>query len=89
MTEVCFFNEQASNCLQHIAVFFEIGAMLLILRDYKLRESDLAKKGRGTALTGMSIPHAKRTKGFIFGLVIGGLAILMESYQLASQYFGC
>ena len=89
MTEVCFFNQQASDVLQHIAVFFEVGAIFLVWRDYKIRESDLSKKGRGGMLTGLPWPHEKRTKELIYAFVIGAIAVCMELYQLASQYLGC
>ena len=81
-----FFNQQASDVLQHIAVFFEIGALGLVWRDYKIRESDLQKKGRGTSLVGVPVPHEKRTKGLVFAFVVAVVAVLMEAYQLASQY---
>ncbi len=84
-----FFNQQASDVLQHIAVFFEVGAIFLVWRDYKIRESDLSKKGRGTMIAHMSVPHAKRTKELIYAFVIGAIAVCMELYQLASQYSGC
>ena len=89
MTDMCFFNQQASDVLQHIAVFLEVSAICLVWRDYKIRESDLSKKGRGTMLAGLPVPHAKRTKDLTFALVIGAIAVCMEFYQLASQYWGC
>jgi len=88
MTNVCFFNQQMSDCLQHIAVIFEVSAIYLVWRDYKIRGFDLSKKSRA-AMAGRNVPHAKRTKGFIFALVIGAIAICMEFYQLASQYLAC
>ena len=88
MTNVCFFNQQVSEFLQHIAVIFEVSAMYLVWRDYKIRESDLSKKGRA-AIAGQHVPHAKRTNELIFAFVIGAIAVCMELYQLASQYSGC
>jgi len=88
MTNVCFFNQQMSDCLQHIALFFEVSAVYLVWQDHRIRESDLSKKSRA-AMAGMNVPHAKRTKGLIFALVIGAIAVCMEIYQLASQYLGC
>ena len=89
MTEVCFFNQHASDVLQHIAVFFEAGAIFLVWRDYKIRESDLSSTGRRAMVTGLSGPRMKRTKELIYAFVIGAIAICMESYQLTSQYLGC
>jgi hypothetical protein len=40
-------------------------------------------------LTGLSIPHDKRIKGLLVALALGVIAVFMEIYQLASQYFGC
>jgi len=88
MPNVCFFNQQVSEFLQHIAVIFEVSAIYLVWRDYKIRESDLSKKSRA-AIAGRNVPHAKRTKGLIFALVIGAIAICMEVYQLVSQYLAC
>ena len=88
MTDVCFFNKQMSDVLQHIAVFLEGGAIYLVCRDFKIRESDLSKKGRA-AIAGRHVPHAKRTKDLIIALVIGVIAVGMEVYQLVSQYSGC
>lgn len=89
MIDVCFFNQQASDVLQHIAVIFEVSAMYLVWRDYKIRESDLSRKGLGTMVAGLPMPHAKRTKELISAFVIGAIAVCMELYQLASQYSGC
>ena len=89
MTDMCFFNQQVSDCLQHFAFILELIAIYLVCRDYKIRESDLSKKGRTTALTGLPVPHAKRTKDLTFALVIGTIAVCMEFYQLVSQYSGC
>ena len=50
MTVECFFNQQASDALQHIAFFFEVGAIYLVWKDYKNRESDLGRKGRAAAV---------------------------------------
>ena len=88
MTDVCFFNQQMADFLQHIAVFLEVSAVYLVYRDYKIRESDLAKKGR-SAMAGLYTPHVKRTNELIFAYVIGTIAVCMEFYQLASQYWGC
>ena len=85
----CFFSQQVSDVMQHIAVFFEVSAIYLVWQDYKNRELDLAKKGRGAMLTGLPIPHLKRTKELITAYVVGVIAVLMELYQLASQYWSC
>lgn len=74
--------------MQHIAVFLEGGAIFLVWRDYKIRESDLSKKGRA-AIAGRHVPHAKRTNELIIALVIGVIAVGMEFYQLISQYSDC
>ncbi len=89
MTEVCFFNQQASDILQHIAVLFEVSAIFLVWRDYKIRESDLSATGARAMFTGLSGPRVKRTKELIYAFVIGAIAVCMELYQLASQYLGC
>ena len=88
MIDLCFFNQQWSDLLQHIAVIFEVSAIYLVWRDYKISESDLSKKGRA-AIAGRYVPHAKRTKELNFAFVIGAIAVCMELYQLASQYSGC
>ena len=89
MTEVCFFNQQTSDVLQHIAVGLEVLAIYLVCRDYGKREFDLAIKGRSAMLGMFSLPmpHKKRIVGLILALVIGLIAVGMEFYQLASQYF--
>ncbi len=86
---ICFFNQEASDLLQHIAICFEISAIYLIARDYKIRESDIQKKGRGTFIAHMPVPHNKRRNELTFAYIIAGVAILMEAYQLISQYMGC
>ena len=85
----CFFNQQISDALQHIAVFFEVSAIYLVWKDYKNRESDLTSKGIGTMVTGLPIPHSKRTKELITAYIVGVIAVFMELYQLASQYLSC
>jgi len=89
MTLECFFSKEISDVLQHIAVFFEVGAIFLVWKDYKNRESDLASKGISTMVTGLSVPHSKRSKELLFAYIVGVVAICMELYQLASQYWGC
>jgi len=89
MTVECFFDQQVSDVLQHIAVFFEVGAIYLVWKDYKNRELDLARKGIATMVTRLPIPHSKRTKELLIAYNIGGIAVCMELYQLASQYWSC
>lgn len=93
MTDVCFFNQQVSDVLQHIAVTFEVSAMYLVWRDYKQRNSDIRRKDRVEFVFGkptvVLVPSNKRTKEFIFACVIGTIAVCMEFYQLVSQYSGC
>lgn len=89
MTEVCFFNQPMSDFLQHIAVFFEVGAIYLVWQDYKIRESDLSEKGELTMIMELPVSHPKRTWELIFAFGIGVVAILMELYQLLSQYLSC
>jgi hypothetical protein len=85
----CFFNQPVSDLLQHIAVFFEIAAIYLVWIDHRNREDDLTKKGKASIITRFPLQHKKRTKELIIGLVVGFIAVLMELYQLASQYLQC
>lgn len=89
MTLECIFSNEISDALQHIAVFFEVGAIFLVWKDYKNRESDLASKGIATMVTGLAVPHHKRSKELFFAYIVGVVAICMELYQLASQYWSC
>lgn len=89
MTIECFFSQQVSDVLQHIAVFFEVSAIYLVWKDYKNRESDIARKGRSAMVAGLPMPHPKRTAELLFAYTIGGIAVCMELYQLASQYWSC
>ncbi len=86
---MCFFHEYASDVLQHIALFFEVCAVVLVWRDYQTRNSDLASTGRFAMVTGLSGPRVKRAKELTYAFVIGAIAIGMESYQLVSQYTDC
>lgn len=90
MTVECFFNQQLSDALQHIALIFEIGAIYLVWKDYKKRISDLEAQGKKGFITmGMSGPTPKRTKELYFAYSIGMIAVCMEVYQLATQYLSC
>jgi hypothetical protein len=85
----CFFNTKASDVLQHISILLEVSAFYLICKDYRTRERDLASKGRGTMVTGLSVPHPKRRKELFFAYIVAVIAILMELYQLLTQYCSC
>ena len=43
MSSVCFFNVQASNLLQHVAVVLEISAIYLVYRDRKIFDADIGR----------------------------------------------
>ena len=85
----CFFNQQISDFLQHIALFFEIAAVYFVWRDHHNRTKDLAAKARQGMLTRGLGPTKKRTNELVIALIVGAIAIAMESYQLLAQYYGC
>lgn len=89
MISECFFNQPASDFLQHLALVFEITAIWLVWRDYTIFRSDVARTGRMGMLTGLPGPRKSRRVGLAVAFTIGGIAILMEIYQLATQYLGC
>lgn len=89
MSTGCFFNDYASEILQHIALAFEVIAVLLVWSDYGKRESDISRKGRATMVTGLPVPHEKRTTELSIAFFIGAVAICMETYQLLTQYIAC
>lgn len=89
MISECFFNQQVSDYLQHIAIFFEVSAIFLVWRDFRMYESDVGATGRMTMMTGLSGPKKNRKPQLVSAFVIGGIAVLLEAYQLATQYFGC
>jgi len=85
----CFFDTQVSDILQHIAIFFEIGAVYILWSDYKKRNQDLHAKTMQGLMTGGLGPTPSRRKELVVAYIIGFLAILMELYQLLTQYFAC
>jgi len=93
MTDMCFFNQQVSDMLQHIAVFLEVSAILLVWHNYKQRSSDISEMNRVEGVFGkmtpVLVPPNKRTKEYILAYVFATIAVFMEIYQLASQYLGC
>lgn len=84
-----FFNQQISDGLQHVAIFFEVTAIYLVWRDFAKYEADVAATGRRAMVTGLSGPKKDRTPDLRNAFVIGGIAVCLEVYQLATQYFGC
>ena len=92
MGDACFFNEQTSDILQHIAVVMEIGAIWMVYRDRRTYELDIGIQQRSSlALSGSRMPSAPgfRKPEFRLALLVGGVAVLFELYQLATQHFGC
>ena len=85
----CFFNQPVSDCLQHFALIFEVTAIWLVWRDYKIFRADVARTGRAASLTRMPGPRISRRPALAGAFTIGSIAILMEIYQLATQYLGC
>lgn len=76
--------------MQHIAIFFEIGAVCILYADYKRREKDFAAKSRRDLVThGFGGPAPSRKKELMVAYIVGFLAILMELYQLLTQYLAC
>ncbi len=88
MIEACFFNQQWSDWLQHVAVVMELTAIGLVYRDYKMYRSDIGRQQR-FAIGGIAAPKISRVRGLVWALVIGGIAVLFEFYQLLTQYIGC
>lgn len=92
MNSVCFFNEQASNVLQHVAVVLEISAIWMVYIDRGIYVADMGLQQRSSlALSGTRLPSAPgfRKPEFRRALIVGGVAVLFELYQLATQYLGC
>ncbi len=86
----CFFDTQVSDVLQHIAIFFEIGAVYIVWNDYRKRNEDLNSHSKKALITrGFGGPAPSRRKELVVAYVIGFIAILMELYQLLTQYFAC
>ena len=77
--------------VQLSSVDLEISAVYLVWRDWKHRNADIGQVQRASriSLPFMSPPAPKRTWGFVVALVVGVIAIGMESYQLATQYSAC
>lgn len=89
MNDACFFNVEAANFLQHIAVVFEFAAIGLLYSDRKTYDSDIGRSRRLSVLSNIPAPKKDRSVEFRMALVVGVLAVLMEIYQLLSQYIGC
>jgi len=90
MTSACFFNQQASDCLQHVAIVFEVMAIVMLIRDRYLYKLDTGRQQRASGV-GVTLPRKRRSTEFWTAVVVGGFAVLMEIYQLLSQpqYLGC
>ncbi len=85
----CFFDQQISDYVQHVAIFFEVMAIYLVWRDFQMFESDVVATGLRAMVTGMSGPKTNRKPQLTKALVIGAFAVALEAYQLATQYPGC
>ena len=86
----CFFNEDASNFLQHVAITFEIVAVYLVFHDHQRWLGDARSHQRRAAIPfGTAVPLNKRSKELRIAIVIGLLAIDMEGYQLITLHWGC
>jgi len=83
-----FFDQQISDGLQHVAVLFEISAVFLLVKDFRNYTND-AKRLQRAATAGAVLPRNRRSTEFWIAVVVGGFAILMELYQLATQYWHC
>ena len=90
MNCVWFFNEQASDLLQHVAVILEIIAIYLVFRDRKVYDADIGHHQRAAvSMFGTAMPKTNRAPQFRSALIVGGVAVTFELYQLATQYLGC
>ena len=88
MSDVCFFNDQASEVLQHVAVVLELSAMYLVYRDRRIYVSDTGRQFRAS-VAGVTMPKKNRVPEFRSALIVGAVAVTFELYQLATQYLGC
>lgn len=85
---VCILCEQVANWLQHIAVPFELLAIIFVFWDRRIYLSDTERPFRAS-LAGMTLPKVNRIKGFYFAVFFAISAFAMELYQLATLRFGC
>ncbi len=84
----CIFDQQVSDYLQHVAVAFEISAVVLLILDRRNYQSDTGRQFRAS-IAGATLPKKTRSTEFRIAIGVGVLAVLMEIYQLLTQYLGC
>ena len=79
MSGVCFFNEQASDILQHVAVGLEMLAIYLVYRDYKMFGADIGRQWRvSVSPSGKAWPKKSRVPQFRSALIVGVIAVMFE-----------
>jgi len=85
---MCLLDQTIADSLQHVAMLFEIAAILLIGKDYKIRMSDGKHALRTSELLPifMTDQMPQRLKELKCAYVIGIIAVIMEAYQLLTQY---
>ena len=82
-----FFDNDIADILQHFAILFEISAGVLVMYDLKQHQKDRGLSSLRIATSGYLSGIKDRSKWFYMGIVLAGLAILMELYQLGCIYF--
>ena len=82
-----FFDNDIADILQHIAVFLEISAGVLILYDLKQHQKDRGLSSLRIASRGYTSGIKDRSNWFYIGIFLAFIAILMELYQLGCIYF--
>ena len=84
----CLFDQSVSDVLQHIAVVFEVTAIVLVCWDFRVYRNDVLRQQRAAGAH-TALPVKNRVNRLTAALVIGVIAVSFELYQLATQYWAC
>ena len=81
-----FFDNDIANFLQHIAIIFEVSAVVMVVFDLKHHQKDKGLSPLRMATQGYISGIKDRSNWFFIGIFLAAIAILMELYQLGCIY---